>query len=111
MKKNDAFPSKFWKVSDLHGQSITVIIDHVESEDVGGETKPVVYFRGKDKKFVLNRTNYEAIEEISGTDDTDQWSGVVIVLKPSRVDFKGKRVDAIRIDIDASKRVQQVPAG
>jgi hypothetical protein len=34
----------------------------------------------------------------TGTDETDEWSGAKSVLKPARVDFQGKRVDAIRVD-------------
>lgn len=98
MKLSDAFPSTFLKASDLNGQRPVVTISHVKFEDIGGDHKPVVYFRGKDKGLVLNKTNGSMIAEIAGDDDTDNWGGTRFVLYPTRVDFQGKRVDAIRVD-------------
>jgi hypothetical protein len=67
-------------------------------EDIGGETKPVLHFRGKSRGVVLNKTNANAIWGINGSDDTDDWAGTAITLFPTKVEFQGKRVDAIRID-------------
>jgi len=84
----------------LQGHRITVTIDRVEFEEVGNDKKEklVAYFKGKDKGLVVNKTNANMIEEIARTDETDEWPGTKIVLKPARVDFQGKRVDAIRVD-------------
>jgi hypothetical protein len=57
-----------------------------------------VYFKGKEKGLVLNKTNGNMIAEVAGDDDTDNWGGASIVLYPTRVDMQGKRVDAIRVD-------------
>ena len=98
MKIGAAFPGQYLKVADLQGKRVTVVIDHVEMEDIGGETKPVLHFRGKNRGVVLNKTNANAIWAINGSDDTDDWPGTTIVLYPSKTEFQGKRVDCIRID-------------
>ena len=98
MKIGAAFPGQYLKAADLQGKRIRVVIDKVEMEDIGGETKPVLHFRGKSRGVVLNKTNANAIWGINGSDDTDDWPGTEIVLFPSKTDFQGKRVDCIRID-------------
>lgn len=99
MKIGSAFPSTFLKAADLQGRRVTVQIDRVTIEDLGdGEKKPVLHFIGKDRGLVLNKTNAARIEEFTGTDETDEWHGASIVLFVDRVDFQGKRVDAIRVD-------------
>lgn len=98
MKIGAAFPGNYIKAADLQGKRVAVVIDHVEMEDIGGETKPVVHFRGKDRGLVLNKTNSNAIWGINGSDETDDWPGTSIILFPSKTDFQGKRVDCIRVD-------------
>src|SRR5690606_41858672 len=93
LKPGDAFPPTFLKAGDLNGQRAVVIVSHVKFEDIGGDHRPVVYFKGKTKGLVLNKTNGNMIAEISGDDDTDNWGGTRLVLYPTRVDFQGKRVD------------------
>src|SRR5690242_16780983 len=98
MKINGAFPSDYLKAADLNGKAIRVSIDTVTVEKIGEDQKPVLHFIGKDKGLVLNKTNSARIVEAVGSDETDDWSGWSIVLYPCKVDFQGKRVDAIRID-------------
>lgn len=98
MKIGEAFPGQYLKAADLRGHRVQVVIESVEMEDIGGDQKPVVHFKGKDRGLVLNKTNANAIWGMTGTDDTDEWNGVSVVLFPSKTDFQGKRVDCIRID-------------
>jgi hypothetical protein len=98
MNISGAFPSNYLKAADLQGRRVTVTIAGVKMEDIGGDHKPVVKFQGKDRGMVLNKTNANMIAEIAGTEETDEWTGVAVVLYPTKVDFQGKRVDAIRID-------------
>lgn len=98
MNINSAFPSNYLKAADLQGRRIAVTIDRVVMEDIGGEHKPVVFFQGKDRGMVLNKTNAQMIAELAGAEETDEWSGVKIVLYPTKTDFQGKRVDAIRVN-------------
>ena len=98
MKLGEAFPGQYIKAADLQGKRVVVVIEDVRMEDIGGEQKPVIHFRNKDRGMVLNRTNANAIADILGSDETDEWTGKAILLYPTRVDFQGKRVDAIRVD-------------
>jgi hypothetical protein len=98
MKINSAFPSDYLKTSDLNGKAVRVQIADVTTEKVGDDQKPILHFVGKEKGLVLNKTNANRIVEATGTDETDEWAGWSIVLYPAKVDFQGKRVDAIRID-------------
>lgn len=107
MKSTDIFPSKYLRAADLNGQEPIVTIDRVDMETLGDERKPVVYFRNKDKGLVLNKTNFNAIEEISGKDDTDLWSGTKVKLFTAKVEFQGKRVPAIRIDAPSAAPVKR----
>lgn len=98
MNIHDAFPSKYLKASDLKGQHITVTIDRIAFESMDGKLKPVAYFRGKEKGMVLNKTNSNAIESMVGSAETNDWAGVRVSLFPTKVEYQGKRVDAIRIE-------------
>lgn len=98
MKTSDAFPSNFLKASDLQGRAVRVVIEAVTMEKIGDDRKPVLHFVGKDKTLVLNKTNSNRIEEATGTDEMDDWQGWTITLYACKVDFQGKRVDAIRVD-------------
>jgi hypothetical protein len=110
MKIGTAFPSTFLKADDLQGRRVTVQIDNVTIEELGDERKPVLHFIGKDRGLVLNKTNAAMVTEIAGSDDTDDWHGVSVVLYPTRVDFQGKRVDAIRIDKAEAAKPASRPA-
>jgi hypothetical protein len=104
MKRNELFPSRFLHHADLQGRSQTVIIKDVTLEDVGddGRQKPVIRFRGREKGFVCNATNYDVIADTYG-DETDDWAGQPIELYPTRVPFKGQLTDAIRVRIPQAK--------
>ena len=99
MKTSEAFPSNFLKASDLQGKRIVVTIDHVANEAVGREKdmKPVVYFVGKDKGLVLNKTNANKITSLLGTDEMDDWQGGQIVLFATMVEFGGEQVEGLRV--------------
>jgi len=102
MRTTDVFTSNYLKAADLKNKRVLVVIDKVAMEEIGDGIKPVVYFKSKDKGLVLNKTNGSMIEEIAKTNEMDDWGGVQIVLYPTRVDFKGNRVPAIRVDYSAN---------
>lgn len=90
----------FVKAEDLRGQNVRVIIDRVELKEVNDNgkmvTKPVLYFRGKGRGLVLNKTNCNTIVELYG-EETDDWTGQEIVLYSKQVEFQGKSVPGIRV--------------
>ena len=98
MRADKAFPSEYLKASDLDGRTPTVTIDRVEAKTIGPDLRLLVHFVGQKKSLVLNKTNFNAIAEITGRDDSDDWSGCRIKLITARVEYQGKRVPAIRID-------------
>lgn len=96
MNINDQFPSKFLKAADLDGKQIVVTIKDCLVEAIGEDRRPVLYFVGKDKGVVLNKTNANNIGDAYGP-DTEEWTGKKVVLYTAYVDFQGKSMEAIRI--------------
>lgn len=108
MKISSAFPSNYLKASDLQDRNVMVKMDRVEVEKIGDDEKPVLYFVGKDKGMVLNKTNASNIAHVYG-DDTDDWRDQELVLFSAMVDFQGKSVEAIRVRAPQPK--DRRPAG
>jgi len=75
-----------------------VVIDNVQMEKTGTDTKPVMYFRGNDKGLVLNKTNVNALIDILGSAESDDWIGRRVQIYTAMVDYQGKRVLGIRIE-------------
>ena len=96
MKISSAFPSNYLKAADLQDRNVMVKIDRVDMEKIGEDEKPVLYFVGKTKGMVMNKTNASNIANVYG-DDTDDWHGQEVVLFSAMVDFQGKSVEAIRV--------------
>jgi hypothetical protein len=96
MNINDQFPSKYLKASDLNGEEIIVTIKDCVVESLGEDKRPVLYFAGKEKGVVLNKTNATNISDAYGG-DTDEWVGKKVVLYTAWVDFQGRSVESIRI--------------
>jgi hypothetical protein len=99
MRSNEAFPSKFLKSADVKAKPIVATISHMEMELVGQgqeqKQKPVLYLEDE-KPMVLNRTNFEALEDAFG--DSDDWPGHKIKIKCECTKFQGKTVDGLRTD-------------
>jgi hypothetical protein len=99
--KNVAFPSLYFRGDDVV-KPITVEIQHVnieplKSKDGTSEDKRIVYFVGQRKRLVCNRTNWEAIVEITNEGETDLWVGhrVCLFANPERV--AGKMMNCVRV--------------
>ena len=109
---NDAFPSNYLKASDLKGQQPTVTIQRVEFEPVGQkkEMKPVLYFVGKEKGMVLNKTNSKTIVSLTGSPETSDWDGFAIKLYTAHVEFQGEPVESIRIKAAGAPAARKVVA-
>lgn len=98
---DDLYPSNYVRSEDLKGRRHTLTIDRVIVEDVGDEhSKPVVYFRGAKKGLVLNKTNALMLADAYGK-NTDAWSGQPLELYVTRVNYQGRMVDGIRVDVPA----------
>jgi hypothetical protein len=71
-------------------------------EQLGDDNRPVLFFLGKEKGVVLNKTNANNIALAYG-DDTEDWQGKEIVLFPAMVDYQGKTVESIRVRAPQAK--------
>jgi hypothetical protein len=101
MKTSEVYSSKVsLKAADLGRNRVGVVIDGAEVVKFDEGEKIVLAFSGKEKTLVLNKTNASIITDVLGSDDTDDWMGKRIVLYATKVDFQGKRVDAIRVSDD-----------
>jgi arabinogalactan endo-1,4-beta-galactosidase len=106
MKMSEEFPSKYLKAADLQGREVRVSMSNVEREKIGDDTKPVLYFKGKDKGVVLNKTNAGTISDAYG-DDTEDWYDQPLILFSVMVDFQGKVAPAIRCRVPTAKDNRQ----
>lgn len=103
------FPSKYAKAADLRGRAVPVVIERISPRETlmmqGGkkDTKPVVYLKGKDKGWILNKTNARAIAKVYGPELTN-WLGKTVVIISQVVEARGEQVDAIRVDLNATRR-------
>jgi hypothetical protein len=99
MNIQESFPSKYIKAADLKGRAVPVTIDRVEMEQVGQarDMKPVLYFDGKEKGMVLNKTNANAIIHITQSPVTEEWAGHRILLYPTETSYQGEQVDCVRV--------------
>lgn len=107
MRISDVFKSKYIKAADLPDGRITVTIAKVTVEDFGDDDEKlrfVAWFKELEQGLILNRTNSNMLEELSGSDDSDSWTGLRIDLYSTRVDFQGKRVPAVRIEAATSRK-------
>jgi hypothetical protein len=102
MKRDDIFPSKYLKASDLKGRPHVVQIKHAPIETLKNpkgeeQRKPVLRFNGVKKTLPLNLTNFDSVAAIVGDDETNNWAGAHIELFPSSTMLGGKTVECIRI--------------
>lgn len=100
MNINDTFPSNYLRAADLRDRAVDVTMHRVLMEDIGGEEKPVLYFAGKEKGLVLNKTNASTISGL-WSPETDNWPGKKITIFPTQTDFQGRQVECIRVKTKA----------
>jgi hypothetical protein len=96
--KTEAFPSRFWKPTDLPARGLELKIAKLQLDKIGKDQqeKYCLYFKGQDKQLVMNSTNWDRTAEFCGA-DSDTWTGKSIVLYPDKTPFGGKMVDCIRV--------------
>lgn len=101
------FPSEFLTHVDLKGRAVPVTIASLNIDDLrtrqGKTRKVVAKLAGKEKKFVMNKTNCKRIAEVYGN-QAKAWVGKVIVIKPDKDRFGNDVVDCIRVDVAATRK-------
>jgi len=108
MRISEEFPSKYLKADDLRGRETRVTISRVEREKMGDDVKPVVYFNGKEKGVVLNKTNSYTIATAYG-DETNDWFGNDVILFSVMTEYGGKTTPAIRVRIPTARDNKPTP--
>lgn len=103
MRMNDVFPSTYLKADDIpKGAAANVRIDRVEKEELGQgkdkEVKPVMYFVGREKGLVMNKTNWQMVAYAYG-DESDDWHGQPVQIVRDMTTFGGKPVECLRLRI------------
>jgi hypothetical protein len=101
MKRDDLFPSRYFKASDLGGTSLDLAIKSATVETLkdmqgGAADKLVLAFVGQKKALVVNRTNYDALAEVFG-EETEDWPGKRITLFPDTTRVGGKSIACVRV--------------
>lgn len=101
MKREDAFPSKWLKAEHLKeapGRKLVLTISGVTTVKYrDGSTSRALSFDETDKQLGLNKTNWEACEQITGRDDDEKWAGHKVEAFFTMVEFGGKQVPGIRL--------------
>lgn len=97
MNINQLYGGDYLKAADLQGQTRTLTIaGETVKEFDDGKSKLVLSFEKTTKTLVVNSTNANMIADAYGFDSA-AWVGKSIELRPERVNFAGKMVDAIRV--------------
>lgn len=102
MKISEEFPSKYLKASDLKGQEVRVTMSNVEKEKMGEDTKLALYFKGKEKAMILNKTNSTTISDFYG-DDTADWYDQPVILFSVMTEYQGKATPGLRVRIPTAR--------
>lgn len=94
---------------DLQGKDQVVTIARIvpgELAKAGTSKKdkaPIMFFEGKEKGMVLNKTNMKAIASIVGSFKVKDWIGHSITIFPTTCSFGPNVVDCIRVRPTAPK--------
>jgi hypothetical protein len=97
--------SRFLKAVDLNGGEKKVRIKNCTEETMSDskECKLVVWFTNIAQGLVLNKTNNRVLREAFG-DETEGWSGKIIVLFSMPTELRGKMVQGLRVRIQPPKQ-------
>jgi len=113
MRKSEALPSKYLTGPWVGNRKFAFTVARVVQEvmENGRETKPVMYFVGKEKGMVVNSGNWDAMAIVWG-DESDNWTGKTVELfalptqTPAGQATLGCRIRAI---VDPSQAGAQAP--
>jgi hypothetical protein len=112
--RNEIFPSKYLKAADLSRGPVVLEIRDAPQELLTGfdgrqERKTVLYFTGTPKKPPLNRTNWNAVADTTGEEDSDRWPGHKIELYSSTTEMNGKVLPCVRVRTPMVRQVGPSP--
>ena len=76
------------------------VVDRVEDLEVeeGKKPKPVLFLRDLERGIVLNATRYDAMADITGSRNTDDWTpGTRVEVFKGNTKFAGKPTDCVEL--------------
>lgn len=79
-------------------EPIRAPVEAVKLEQVGGETKDVLYLSGVNKGLPLNVVNTTTLINGLGRYD-DEWIGKIVEIYATECSFKGKQVPCVRVRV------------
>lgn len=100
---NAIYPSKYLKGSDVGPEGKVLTIKSVSVENVARpndppDVKPVLAFKGTDKKLAVGKQVAQVIARISGSEDTDNWANTRLrVYFDENVSYGGRVTGGIRV--------------
>ena len=111
MRVTEIYHGKFLQATELPDGDIPVEMSHYEMVDFGSEEKAVLYFKGKKRGLILNKTNAYKISELHG-DDMEEWPGKRVVMYKTSTEFQGRSVPCIRFrdKVPSPKKAKRPPA-
>jgi len=115
MKLGDAFPSKYLSGKDIGDNLVRVKIKDIEMDDVSGdgEMKPLMYFEGKKKALILNKTNYSRLglffPDFAASDDSDDLIGKEVIIYTELITFQGSTNPACRLKAIPKEKAEGEP--
>jgi hypothetical protein len=102
MRKNEAYPSKYFKAKDYPDDwSLTVEIETVRMENFengkDSRERMVAYFRKMRSGLVCGPVLFDMFVEATNEQDSDNWRGHHVELYRDWTNFQGKNVECIRV--------------
>jgi hypothetical protein len=102
MRKNEAYPSKYFKAKEHPDDwtlTVEVEIAHMENFENGKDSRErlVVYFRRVKSGLVVGPTVWDQFIAATGEEDSDDWKGHRVELYRDWTQFQGKDVECIRV--------------
>jgi hypothetical protein len=93
--------SKWLRKDDVEGMSVsqrTTTVASIAEEEVGDDTKPVLYLKGIEKGWPINITGLETLAELAESDDTDDFVGIAVeIFVDPNVRYAGKKIGGIKL--------------
>ncbi len=98
MNKADIFPSKYLSAADVPEEGMVLTIKEITVERMqDGAEKPIASFVEKGvKDLIINVTKWNTLAKLYG-DESDDWHGKKIAVRPGEVKFKGELVACIDV--------------
>jgi len=105
LRIDDAFPSKYIRAADLENRTHRLTIENITIETLTSngkdEEKPAVWFKGRKKGWVLNKTNALELAGRYGN-DMEKWFGLDVELFAMKVQGPQGLTDGIRCRVPAT---------